>query len=362
MRIYFIGAGVIALTHAETAVKIANTYGQSFEFRVADLNPHALEQFNKIYPNALTYPNAQSMLSAEPSQPDDIVIVCTPPFNHHSSAMLGFASKRHVLCEKPLAMNAREAEEMVQAAEQAGKLLGCCSVRFKGMNHSQVVKSWLQSNRLGEIYHMTFIHKWHRSRPGIEYQPASRWFTDRSKSAGGILVDWAPYDWNTLDELFVPEEVEIHNCWMAQPSTASDPKDVVFDVETHVGAHLTIKSQGKSIPVQYERASCMHGKEQVLVEIEGSLGAIRWMPFDSGQPIYVTLDEQGQAVEQQLDMAPDNAWSVMERPLHDFYTKMRGDASVMNVNRQALNPFLCIQAMYECKRTGQSQKVTFNRK
>ncbi|MBM7552145.1 Gfo/Idh/MocA family protein [Thalassobacillus pellis] len=146
MRLYIIGAGVIGLTHAAAAKKIS----KDFSIKVADTSPAALATFQAQYPDANTYPNVQEMLDSEEAKPDDIVIIATPPFAHYEPTLAAIKSGRHVLCEKPLAMSLSEAEEMTALAEESGKYLGCCSVRFKGMRHMETVKSILQSVRSGK--------------------------------------------------------------------------------------------------------------------------------------------------------------------------------------------------------------------
>src|SRR5215469_17619124 len=59
----------------------------------------------------------------------DAVIVCTPPFAHAEPTIKALQAGKHVLCEKPFALDPREAEEMVVAAERAGKYLACGSGR-----------------------------------------------------------------------------------------------------------------------------------------------------------------------------------------------------------------------------------------
>lgn len=53
----------------------------------------------------------------------DVVDVCLPNFLHHWAALIAFAKGKHVISEKPLATTVEDAEEMVQAAEKAGKKL-----------------------------------------------------------------------------------------------------------------------------------------------------------------------------------------------------------------------------------------------
>jgi predicted dehydrogenase len=190
MRIYLVGAGIICRYHAEAAAKLP----ELAELRVAAPNPKALEAFLEQFPGVPAYNDFKSMLDTEEPREDDVVIVGTPPFAQIHPTIYALESGRHVLCEKPFAMNVREAELMLSAAESQSKLIGCCSVRFKGMHHMEAVKQIVRSDQLGDIYHMTFVNKWERSRSGIEYQPGSTWFLDTSKSGGGILMDWGPYD------------------------------------------------------------------------------------------------------------------------------------------------------------------------
>src|SRR5712671_8145389 len=58
----------------------------------------------------------------ETVQRDDVqaVIIATPNFTHAPIALAAIAAGKHVLCEKPIAMNYREACEMAGAAERAG--------------------------------------------------------------------------------------------------------------------------------------------------------------------------------------------------------------------------------------------------
>lgn len=356
MRLYLIGAGVIARTHAEAAAKLP----QAVQLRVADPNAEALKSFLSSFPESITFADAEQMLSSEPPLDDDIVIVATPPFAHLEGTRLALKSGRHTLCEKPFAMNDEEAEEMLHLAEAEGKLLGCCSVRYKGMLHNEAVKNVIRSGALGDIYHVTFINKWTRSRAGIEYQPASRWFLDKSKSGGGILMDWGPYDFATLIDVLDPAEIEVSSAWTAKPQTAADPQDVVYDVEHHVGAQLTFCSHSNPRPivVNYERGTCTHGSEQFIGEIEGTLGALRWTPFDSRQPVFLRKDRDGVVVEEVVDPGPRGPYTVMDHPLVHFYNQVNALPSHANVGRRAVDHFLCIGALYKCADSGEKQFVT----
>src|SRR5947209_6840918 len=59
----------------------------------------------------------------------DAVYVATPVFLHGPQTIQALVAGKHVLCEKPMAMNLAEAESMVQAAEKNGRLLGVAYYR-----------------------------------------------------------------------------------------------------------------------------------------------------------------------------------------------------------------------------------------
>ena len=50
----------------------------------------------------------------------DLVSVTTPTYEHYPMTMAALAAGKHVLCEKPMALNVRECREMLEAAEARG--------------------------------------------------------------------------------------------------------------------------------------------------------------------------------------------------------------------------------------------------
>src|SRR5207237_641225 len=125
LRVYLVGAGVIARHHAAATAKLP----VAVSLHVTDLNAGAGEDFLKQFPSAIAHRDLPAML-AVPAQQDDIAIVATPPFAHFDATIAALRSGRHVLCEKPLAMDCEQAVATLEEAKQRGKLLGCCSSRF----------------------------------------------------------------------------------------------------------------------------------------------------------------------------------------------------------------------------------------
>src|ERR1700744_6272271 len=83
------------------------------------------------YHIAHCFPTREALCS---SSEVDVVLITSPDAMHRDDALLALAHGKAVLCEKPLAMNAQEAEEIVAAAKTAGKLFGVAQ-NFR-YNHS----------------------------------------------------------------------------------------------------------------------------------------------------------------------------------------------------------------------------------
>lgn len=361
-RIYLVGAGIIARAHAAAIHTLPDA--ESVVLAVADPNAHTLEAFAAQYPQARLFKDAQTMLE-EPAQHTDIVIVATPPSTHYELACAALATGRHVLCEKPLAMDQAQARAMLVVAREQQRLLGCCSVRFLHMPVAEEVRRLLQEGAVGSLSHVRFVNREQRNRPGIEYQPESPWFLQQAKSGGGTLMDRAPYEFTVLNDLFQPVQVDVLAAWLANPVTALNlPPDIVNDVEQQAGATLRYHlADGTTFLLNYERASCTHSEDQSLIEIEGVKGTLRWSwPRWGTHPTLTYSYDKDGWVESKTSTFPfpflvTNALRFGEKPLFYFYQRVTGQPSSAVVNEQALFNFSCIRAIYDCARTGEPHTV-----
>ncbi|WP_436927560.1 Gfo/Idh/MocA family protein [Halosimplex amylolyticum] len=353
--VYFVGAGAIARSHVDSVRHLPDS--DELEIAAADPSPEARAGFDDHVADARLYENSEEMLS-ESTDPDDIVVIAAPPFVHRDEAIRGLESGRHVLCEKPLAMDVSEAEEMLAAARANDCVLGSCSCRHYRTPGTEKVKSLVRDGEIGEPYHVTWVTRGQRGRPGIEYQPESKWFLDSSRSGGGIVMDWGPYEFATLDDLFDPEVVDVRHAWTAQPDTDVDPEDVPFDVETHGGATLVYQSDNDSVTVTYERASGTHGGARNVTEIEGTEGALRWSWTEVGEStVTLARDENGEVVEEQFTVNPVDELGPHERPLVYFDRVVRDGDAPIRTGPDALGSFAVICSIYDAAEFGEAQHV-----
>lgn len=126
----------------------------------------------------------------------DILSVAVPNNQHKDLTIAGLEAGANVLCEKPMAMNAAEAQEMLDTAKRCGKKLGIdFSYRFNPQ--SRAMKSMIEEGALGEIYYARSVWFRRRGIPGLAANnfntgsgaPMGSWFYDKAQSGGGPLID-----------------------------------------------------------------------------------------------------------------------------------------------------------------------------
>jgi len=113
----------------------------------------------------------------------DVVFVCTPPHAHSEISIAAMRAGKHVLCEKPLCRSLDEAEAMIAAARETGRLLKC------GFNHRHhpAVQEAKRRMELGELGKPIFA----RCRYGICGRPGyeKEWRADPNQAAGGQFIE-----------------------------------------------------------------------------------------------------------------------------------------------------------------------------
>lgn len=114
----------------------------------------------------------------------EAVSVCLPNFLHAPVTLDALRAGRHVICEKPPALDVRQARQMAAAADKADlTLMYALCQRFTGP--ARLVKDFIDKGELGDIYFGRAVY--HRRR-GIPLGTGS-WFTDKKRSGGGALID-----------------------------------------------------------------------------------------------------------------------------------------------------------------------------
>ena len=111
----------------------------------------------------------------------ELVLIATPNDVHHPIALQALAAGKHVICEKPVTLNAKLLTEMLEAADKAGKLLTVHQNRRWDRGY-RIARQILNEGFLGEVYRIeSRVHGAH-GIPGD-------WRQD-PKQGGGMVYDW----------------------------------------------------------------------------------------------------------------------------------------------------------------------------
>ncbi|MDQ0469550.1 Gfo/Idh/MocA family protein [Labrys wisconsinensis] len=114
----------------------------------------------------------------------DAVVVATPNRFHGEGVIAAAAHGKHVLCEKPLALDIAESRRMVEACEAAGVVLQVgFNQRFWGQ--VQIAKALVDAGFIGKIHQMRSIY----SEKSTAYPAATRYRYDLAQSGGATIID-----------------------------------------------------------------------------------------------------------------------------------------------------------------------------
>ena len=129
--------------------------------------------------DAKFYENYKDLLADESI---DVVHVCTPNISHSFITVDALEAGKHVMCEKPMAINSVEALKMVEAAKRTGKKLAI-GYQNRQRNDSHYLKDICDRGDLGEIYYA----KAHAIRR--RFVPTWGVFLKEDEQGGGPLID-----------------------------------------------------------------------------------------------------------------------------------------------------------------------------
>ncbi len=178
VRVGIIGCGGIANGKHLPALKAVKEVEM---VAFCDIIESKAEEAAKKYgtPNAKVYKDYRKLLE---DKSIDVVHVCTPNRSHSFITIDALEAGKHVMCEKPMAINAAEAKKMVEAAKRTGKKL---TIGYQNRHRpdSLFVKAECEAGNIGEIYYAKATALRRRAVPtwGV--------FLNEYEQGGGPLID-----------------------------------------------------------------------------------------------------------------------------------------------------------------------------
>jgi 1,5-anhydro-D-fructose reductase (1,5-anhydro-D-mannitol-forming) len=196
------------------------------------------------------------------------VYVATPVFLHAPQTIQALRAGKHVLCEKPMAMNEAEARAMLRTASETGKTLG---VAYYRRSYPKVhrVQALLHAGAIGTpVFAELTCHDWFDGRDS-----SRSWLVDPVKAGGGPLFDIGSHRIDVLNFLFgQPQRVSGHLSNAVHHYAVEDNATVMIDYEDGVRGVVDVRWHSR-----VQRDEC---------RIRGTEGEMDLTPLNGPELVY----------------------------------------------------------------------------
>jgi predicted dehydrogenase len=346
LRCGVIGTGAMGLQHLNSFLHCA----RGTAVAVAETHPGRAKEAVDRYRVPRSYSNYEELLD----QPDiDAVTIALPNHLHARVAVDALQARKHVLLEKPMALNAKEAAKIVETARQAKRtLMVGMSLRFHRDAHA--AKALVERGDLGEVYHARGFWLRRRGIPRI-----GSWYTRKECAGGGCLADLGVDLLDLCLYLLGEFDVKAVNAQTyARFGTRGtgemdwgrgeiDPKRP-FDVEDGGVAWLRLKS-GRTVMLETAWAANLAAAHRERgIDLWGTAAGISLFP--------ARLCRSGAAGYETIELAPTNT-TQPEDSIHHFVNTVLEGRRPLVAPDEALKVQRVLDAFYTSAESGREVRL-----
>ena len=288
----------------------------------------------------------------------DVISVCVPNAVHCEIAVAAMEAGKHVLLEKPMAMNSTEAARICATAEKTGRTLQTGMV-WRQNSGAEVLRDYVEKGLLGEIYHMRTVLTRRRGIPGL-----GGWFTTKAQSGGGPMIDLGVHWFDLamwLSGLWQPTSVSAATYAKFGPRMedyryvdmwAGPPKyDGVFDVEDYATGFVRF---GRQATLNFDISWAANTNDEGYVELLGSEGGAR---ITDGSTLAIFTEHQGRVANIQPQYAVNQGLDSFAKQARKFLAACRGEAEPAATGAQGLIVMKLIDAIYASGAAGREVPI-----
>lgn len=199
----------------------------------------------------------------------DIVSITTPPHLHAEMAIAALAAGKHVICEKPTALNVAEAERMLAAAQAAPNQLAIIDHELRFTPQRQMIQRLFRQNFVGQAIWLEIA--WRHSsrlRPDVSWN----WWSDAERGGGALgaigshLLDLSRWLFGRIDS------ISAHLSTISSPRR--DRQGVPRQVTADEHAHLDIRF-ANGLAGTITASAVAPGNQGMQLTLYGTHGALR---------------------------------------------------------------------------------------
>jgi predicted dehydrogenase len=347
VRLGVVGCGIMGNRHLQAAAGCPLIEIAAVADRIRERAESAASQFGA----AKTYREGRELVAA----PDiDAVVFATVAADRDRLVIAALKAGKHVLIEKPVAMNARVVERMIEA--RGDRVAACCSARHRSYESADVARDFIAGGALGEL---RVIHcRVHDAARGTPEKSPPPWRLNRSMNGGGILMNWGCYD---LDYLLgitgwkLKPRLVLAQTWPVPPRSVPNVAEG-SDAESHFAA--LIRCENGAV-ISFERGEYVGAHAQRAWQIVGTHGSLNLVmtPWEAKA---ITHDDTSaeQGVTTRTIWQIDGQETMRKEMVVDFAEAIVHGREPLTNLEKALLIQRVTDAIYKSARTGRAVKLS----
>lgn len=243
----------------------------------------------------------------------DVVAITAPNFLHQEMAEAAIKAKKHVYCEKPLALDATGAGEMTRAAEAAGvaTLVGYNYLHNPAI---RLAKEIVEAGEIGEIIHFRGAHfEDYLANPDTPYS----WRSSKAKAGAGVVADLGSHIISLARRLVGEiEAVQAMLKIVVGRRPLPDGSGETAPVEVDDQAQMLLRFQDGPTGTIEASAMAAGRKMHLAFELTGSRGTLT---FDQERMNELRLFRFGDDPSREGDPSRDGFKTILTGPTHAPY-------------------------------------------
>lgn len=279
IRIGIIGTGGMAQMHATHFAKLKGCRVMAG----CDVNAERAQTFCEKNGIPFVFSSVEEMLAGAPI---DAVSIVTPDAFHATLSIQALKAGKHVLCEKPLALNHRDTEVMVKAAETAGKI-HMVNLSYRDWPCIQAAAKAVAAGKIGELRHVeaSYLQAWLTSNAWGDWRKSPTWLWRLSSKHGSMgvlgdigvhILDFATFPAGPLKSLY---------CQLRTFPKAPGDRIGDYDLDANDSAVISVEfANGALGTIHTSRFVGGHANRLALL-LAGTKGSIR-IDSDLGTDMY----------------------------------------------------------------------------
>ena len=313
---------------------------------VCDLNLDRARAFAEKYGVPHVYGSYEEMLR---DAPIDAVSVTTWNNAHAPATIAALQAGKHVLCEKPLALNAVQAQEMANTAQAAGRLLMVGFVRRFAQN-TDALKAVIDAGDLGDLFfsQVSIVRRW--GNPG-------GWFSDKKRSGGGALIDMGVHIIDLARYLAGnPHPVSVYAATFSHLGMKPDIRGVEKYKAADYSEHCDVEDAATAL-IRFDNGMITHvnvtwvenAEDSSLMHFSGSKGGAQLEPV---LEIYQDPHHYLNTIQPKLQYQGIDMEDIFAKEIRHFVTCVRDGTPCRCPAEDGVWLMKILDAVYEPARTG----------